>query len=153
MGRKARIGTYLWSKGQPSGSFRKAVRLRLATTNLFFAFFLSGGSFFLFLFTLSSSLVGRPSLSFFLLGSQAAALNQTWNPPAPYPYPPACTSLVHVAPCLPPQDPSLHPAHSLFYFVSGTGTGALTAAEGSFALCLLVQVPPHVPYIPELQLR
>jgi hypothetical protein len=37
------------------------------------------------LVTLSSSLVWRPSLSFFLLGSQAAALNQTWNPPTPYP--------------------------------------------------------------------
>ena len=47
MVRKARIRTYLWSKGQPSGSFRKAVRLRLATTKLFvLAFFLSGGSFF-----------------------------------------------------------------------------------------------------------
>ena len=36
---------------------------------------------------------------------------------------------------------------SLFLFLF------LTAAEGSFALCLLVQVPPHVPYTPELQLR
>ena len=36
MVRKARIGTYLWSKGQPSGSFRKPVRLSLATTKFIF---------------------------------------------------------------------------------------------------------------------
>ena len=148
--RKARIGTYLWSKGQPSGSFRKAVRLSLATTKfIFFAFFFVRWIFFFFwsfffvLVSLSPSLVCWPPLSFFLLGPQAAALHQTWNPPAPYPYLPPCTSLVRVAPCLPPKNTSLHPAHSFFLFPSGTATGALSAVEGSFALCLLVQVPLH----------
>ncbi len=64
MVRKARIGTYLWSKGQPSGSFRKAVRSSPATTKLIFLpLFLSVGSFFFWPFFCSCQ-----SLSFLSFG-------------------------------------------------------------------------------------
>ncbi len=47
-GRKARIGRYLWSKGQPQGPFRKAVGSRRAPTRLtFFRFFSLGDHHFL----------------------------------------------------------------------------------------------------------
>ena len=93
-----------------------------------------------------------PSHQPVLRTSHSTAPHQTLGKCSPYPYPPTCTPLVHVAPWLLPQKPSLHPAHSLFLFPQGTGTGVLTAVEGSFVLCLLVQVTPNLHYTPALQL-
>jgi hypothetical protein len=43
--------------------------------------------------------------------------------------------------------------HTLFLlFPPGTETGVSTAVEGSFALCLVLQVPPNPHYTPALQL-
>ncbi len=155
--RKARIGTYLWSKGQPSGSFRKALRSSLATTKFIFLPFFCPVDLFFWSFFCSCQ-----SLSFLSFGDhhfpsscfghrlrpctklETHLPHISTHPPAP----PLCVLRL----ASPPQNPSLHPAHSFFWFPLGTGTGALTAVVGPFAQCLLLQVPPHVHYTPELQL-
>ena len=104
-----------------------------------------------FLFSVISCFL-LPSLDYLSRTLHTTPTHQTLGKCSPYPYPPTCTPLVHVAPWLLPQKPSLHPAHSLFLFPQGTGTGVLTAVEGSFVLCLLVQVPPNLHYTPALQL-
>ena len=53
-------------------------------------------------------------LFLFLLVSQATALHQFLNPPAPYPHPPPCTTVVLVARCLPLLNHSLHSKKTFF---------------------------------------
>jgi hypothetical protein len=150
---------HLWSKGQPSGPFRKAVRSSPARTKMtFFSFFFQYRiffvfwSFFFFFVRVCVSLLSRPPLLLFVLGSQAMPSLQTLHPPAPYPYPPSCTSILLVARCLPPQHPSLHANNAFFFFPLGTASARSKPLDVCFAPGFVVQVLPHSPYTPELQL-
>ena len=82
----------------------------------------------------------------------AAALHQIWNPSAPYPYPPPCTSSVVVERCLRPQNPSLHSNKPFVFLPLATATVGLKALEASIAPGFVVQVHPHSPYTHALQL-
>ena len=141
----ARFGTYLWSKGQPSGPFRKAVRSRPATTKRFFFSFFSVSDLFFFFVRVCFFLLSWPPLLLFLLVSQAMPSLQNLNPLAPYPYPPPCTSVVLVARCLPPQNPSLHANKTFFSFPLRTATVRWKPLVVSFAQGFVVQVIPHSP--------
>ena len=120
-------------------------------------------TFFIFLFFPFFLLIffRHPSCLFFLFTDLHLSLSPACHKPPPPT--PLHTRVPHITPYLPPPPMSLlctsnlpklipSPGTLSFLFPSGTATGALTAVEGSFALCLLVQVPPHVHYTPELQL-
>ena len=91
------------------------------------------------------SLLSWPPLLLFLLVSQAMPSLQNLNPLAPYPYPPPCTSVVLVARCLPPQNPSLHANKTFFSFPLRTATVRWKPLVVSFAQGFVMQVIPHSP--------
>ena len=144
---------YLWSKGRLSEPSGKGLSVDPPTDhrNHFFLFFFN--PFFLpdlsFFFISCFLLPSLHSLSLLFYTTPTHQILETCPPYAPLP---SCTSVLLVARCLPPRNPSLQSNKPFFFLPLGTPTDRWKPLEVSFAPGFFVQVPPHYHYTHELQL-